>query len=185
VVAEKNRLRGREVVDRESYEGLRDDLTLFVSLNRARASTVEAFALKRTTLVSHNSMKKTERTPRTQQEAESEQAELLELHEIKELVELIAAKEFTEFELVRGRFKLRLRKGGAADPVVLVSPNIPGEAGETVPGAVRASEQAATPPATATRHRLHPRRTCMSSPRRSQAPSTGRQRQLPGIRKRR
>lgn len=95
-------------------------------------------------------MKKTERTSRTQQEVESEQAELLELHEIKELVELIAAKEFTEFELVRGRFKLRLRKGGAADPVILVSPNIPGEAGETALGVVRASEQAATPPATAT-----------------------------------
>jgi len=91
-------------------------------------------------------MKKTERTPKPLPEPELEQNELLELSEIKELVELIAAKEFTEFELVRGRFKLRLRKGGASDPIVLASPQNSGESAEATP-VVRTPETAAQPPA--------------------------------------
>ena len=85
-------------------------------------------------------MKKTERTSKPSPEAEIEPGELLELNEIKELVELIAAKEFTEFELVRGRFKLRLRKGGASEPVVIVSPQGAGEAVEGTPAVARAPE---------------------------------------------
>lgn len=92
-------------------------------------------------------MKKTERTPKPPPEPELEPNELLELSEIKELVELIAAREFTEFELVRGRFKLRLRKGGASEPIVLVSPQNSGEATEATPVVVRAPETAAQPPA--------------------------------------
>src|SRR5678815_4468246 len=85
-------------------------------------------------------MKKTERTPKPSPEPELEQNELLELNEIKELVELIAEKEFTEFELVRGRFKLRLRKGGVSDPIVLVNPQNSGEATEAAPVGVRPPE---------------------------------------------
>jgi acetyl-CoA carboxylase biotin carboxyl carrier protein len=40
-------------------------------------------------------------------------SELMSLAEIKELIELVAAKQFTEFELERGQFRLRLRHGGA------------------------------------------------------------------------
>lgn len=90
-------------------------------------------------------MKKTERAPKPSPEPEGEQNELLELSEIKELVELIAAREFTEFELVRGRFKLRLRKGGASDPIVLVNPQNSVEAAEATPVVVRAGETAPQP----------------------------------------
>lgn len=44
------------------------------------------------------------------QKAESED---LGLREIKELIELIAEKEFTDFELERGAFRLRLSRGSA------------------------------------------------------------------------
>ncbi len=37
--------------------------------------------------------------------------ELLGLDQIKELIELVAARDFNEFELERGRFRLRLRRG--------------------------------------------------------------------------
>ncbi len=44
--------------------------------------------------------------------------ELLDLDEIKELIELVAAKDFNEFELQRGRFRLRLMRGlRASEPV--------------------------------------------------------------------
>jgi len=38
----------------------------------------------------------------------------MNLQEIKELMELIAEKQFTEFELERGDFRLRLQRGGGA-----------------------------------------------------------------------
>ena len=71
-------------------------------------------------------MKKIERapkpSPKREGESEGETSELLDMDEIKELVELVAEKDITDFELVRGRFKLRLRRGNAgADPVLMTS----------------------------------------------------------------
>ncbi len=40
-------------------------------------------------------------------------AEKLSLTEIKELIELVSEKQFNEFELERGDFRLRLQRGGA------------------------------------------------------------------------
>lgn len=42
--------------------------------------------------------------------AENAGGELLNLGEIKELIELVADKQFSEFELERGNFRLRLKK---------------------------------------------------------------------------
>lgn len=56
----------------------------------------------------------------------------LSLSEIKALIELISDKQFNEFELERGNFRLRLSKGGAKTPVVHQEP-------------IRSFEQAATP----------------------------------------
>ena len=44
---------------------------------------------------------------------ESPAGEHLSLTEIKELIELVSEKQFNEFELERGEFRLRLQKGGA------------------------------------------------------------------------
>ena len=47
--------------------------------------------------------------------------------EIKELIELVAEKDFTEFELVRGRFKLRLGvEAPDPKPVLVVSQDTTG-----------------------------------------------------------
>lgn len=58
-------------------------------------------------------MKKTE--PKTKSATETRfsprAAELLGLDEIKELIELVAEKQFDEFELERGSFRLRLLRG--------------------------------------------------------------------------
>ncbi len=43
---------------------------------------------------------------------EVERSEHLSLGEIKELIELVAEKQFNEFELERGGFRLRLQRGG-------------------------------------------------------------------------
>lgn len=55
-------------------------------------------------------------------------SEHLNLGEIKQLIELIAEKQFSEFELQRGDFRLRLQRGklaaevqGGAGPAVLVT----------------------------------------------------------------
>jgi acetyl-CoA carboxylase biotin carboxyl carrier protein len=70
-------------------------------------------------------MKKTERRPKrapstetdaakaevTKQRITSNSAEDLSLSEIKQLIELISEKQFNEFELERGSFRLRLSKG--------------------------------------------------------------------------
>lgn len=53
----------------------------------------------------------------------SESSENLNLAEIKELIELVSEKQFSEFELERGSFRLRLQKGGAkasAEPAIHV-----------------------------------------------------------------
>jgi acetyl-CoA carboxylase biotin carboxyl carrier protein len=41
-------------------------------------------------------------------------SEILNLEQIKDLIELIAEKQFTDFELERGQFRMRLGRGGAA-----------------------------------------------------------------------
>ena len=58
-------------------------------------------------------MKKTER--KTKRPAANVDARVMNcgLDEIKELIELVAEKQFTEFELERGGFRLRLARGGA------------------------------------------------------------------------
>ncbi len=43
---------------------------------------------------------------------EGQSGETLSLTEIKELIELVSEKQFNEFELERGDFRLRLQKGG-------------------------------------------------------------------------
>jgi acetyl-CoA carboxylase biotin carboxyl carrier protein len=48
---------------------------------------------------------------------EVESSENLNLAEIKELIELVSEKQFSEFELERGTFRLRLLKGGAKTSV--------------------------------------------------------------------
>ncbi|MEP7270227.1 MAG: acetyl-CoA carboxylase biotin carboxyl carrier protein [Acidobacteriota bacterium] len=58
--------------------------------------------------------------------------ELLDLDQIKDLIELVAAKDFTEFELQRGRFRLRLLRGVRASDGHSASPSPnPGPAGAT------------------------------------------------------
>lgn len=49
-------------------------------------------------------------------------AENLNLTEIKELIELISEKQFNEFELERGDFRLRLQKGALVLPAVSPEP---------------------------------------------------------------
>ena len=73
-------------------------------------------------------MKKTERKTKASTnrisnsaEAGAEANEYLSLVEIKELIELIAEKQFSEFELERGSFRLRLQKG-AGKAIVEASP---------------------------------------------------------------
>ena len=55
----------------------------------------------------------------------SPEAEILNLDQIKELIELIAEKQFTDFELERGKFRMRLGRGGvgktADNPVQYVA----------------------------------------------------------------
>jgi len=74
--------------------------------------------------------------------AENEAGEYLSLTEIKELIELISEKQFSEFELERGGFRLRTRKGPGR-PVAESSPPapLPPPAGESKP-----VEFAASPP---------------------------------------
>ena len=62
---------------------------------------------------------------------ESQPGEKLSLVEIKELIELISEKQFNEFELERGDFRLRLQRGisrgqdPATAPVIVASAPVP------------------------------------------------------------
>jgi acetyl-CoA carboxylase biotin carboxyl carrier protein len=76
--------------------------------------------------------------------------ENLALAEVKELIELIAAKQFTEFELERGSFRLRLARGNTAKPAAeTVAPlaQAPAASAQKVEAAsiVNAAAPAATP----------------------------------------
>jgi acetyl-CoA carboxylase biotin carboxyl carrier protein len=55
-------------------------------------------------------VKKTERTSKPASRGSDVMGDL-SLDEIKELIELVSQKQFTEFELVRGDFRLRLQRG--------------------------------------------------------------------------
>src|SRR5262245_53147995 len=108
-------------------------------------------------------MKKTERRTKTttrenvnsseatasSKNADPGAAEYLSLTEIKELIELIAEKQFNEFELERGGFRLRLQKG-ASKIVVETSPQVAvAPAGESRPVAIAAAPTAQPQPAPA------------------------------------
>jgi acetyl-CoA carboxylase biotin carboxyl carrier protein len=92
-------------------------------------------------------MKKTERRPRAAAAAQGEAGESMSLDEIKELIELVAAKQFTEFELSRGDFRLRLQRGGAPRPAV--APAGAGVSADAV------TEEQGTPPTEAPDEALH------------------------------
>jgi acetyl-CoA carboxylase biotin carboxyl carrier protein len=68
-------------------------------------------------------------------DSENDMGEFLSLTEIKELIELVSEKQFNEFELARGDFRLRLRKGlgETAAPLNQRELDVPHPAGESVP----------------------------------------------------
>lgn len=68
------------------------------------------------------------------------------LTEIKELIEFVSKKEFNEFELERGGFRLRWRRGGGEQtaPSGRLPANVPQLAGENRP-----AESVSAPPAAA------------------------------------
>jgi acetyl-CoA carboxylase biotin carboxyl carrier protein len=78
-------------------------------------------------------------------------AQYLSLTEIKELIELIAEKQFNEFELERGGFRLRLQKGASKIVVETGLQAAATPAGESRPvgiaAATAAPPQPAPPPA--------------------------------------
>jgi acetyl-CoA carboxylase biotin carboxyl carrier protein len=85
--------------------------------------------------------------------SKNEMGEYPSLTEIKELIDFVSKKEFNEFELERGGFRLRWRKGGAEPaPAPLSRPpaNAPQPAGENRPvefiSAPAAAAQAAPAP---------------------------------------
>lgn len=105
-------------------------------------------------------MKKTEqkRSPAGEKPEEPAAGELLALEEIKELVELIAEKQFDEFELERGRFRIRIVRGGArhialeSNPAPVAAPKPAATASEEASSA--AVSTAATAPS-APEEKLH------------------------------
>jgi len=83
--------------------------------------------------------------------AENEADKYPSLTEIKELIEFVSKKEFNEFELERGRLRLRWRKGAPepASPSPLAPANAPQPAGENRPAEFASAPLAATQPAPA------------------------------------
>ena len=76
---------------------------------------------------------------------EEQVGEHLDLTEIKELIELISEKQFNEFELERGGFRLRLRRG--ASPMAEASPAIQAPVPATVVSSVVAETAVSAKPA--------------------------------------
>jgi acetyl-CoA carboxylase biotin carboxyl carrier protein len=74
-------------------------------------------------------------------------SELMSLQEIKELITLVADKQFTEFELERRDFRLRLRRGSAAQTPMEAVPPLASQMAP--PLVVRPVEAAAATPPTA------------------------------------
>ncbi len=87
--------------------------------------------------------------------------ENLSLSEIRELIELVAEKQFNEFEMERGGFRLRLQKGAAkaaaeaAQTVVLAAPAPVAAAAPIVAPAPAAPAAAPAPAAAAEEEKLH------------------------------
>jgi acetyl-CoA carboxylase biotin carboxyl carrier protein len=84
--------------------------------------------------------------------AKNEVGEHPSLTEIKELIEFVSKKEFNEFELERGDFRMRWRKGApepAAAPSSRPPANVPQPAVENRPVESVSAPAAATPPAAA------------------------------------
>ena len=100
--------------------------------------------MKKTT---RKSMPKAEAKPATKSAPPTRAAEPenLTLAEIRELINLIAEKQFTEFELERGTFRLRLGRGNTAKVVTEIVSRLPvsPESGTTV----NATEMPAAAPA--------------------------------------
>jgi len=90
-------------------------------------------------------------TSHSSPKAKTETGEHLSLTEIKELIELISEKQFNEFELERGGFRLRLQKG-LGKPAAEASQqvfHIPQAAGESKPVETVAAVPTTAPPAAA------------------------------------
>lgn len=92
----------------------------------------------------------------------AESADNLSLSDIKQLIDLIAEKQFNEFELVRGDFKLRLMKGVSRVPSVAVVAEAPQVVEQRVipapvaaPVAVPAPQEVAVPAPVAPEENLH------------------------------
>lgn len=86
--------------------------------------------------------------------------EHLNLGEIKELIELISEKQFNEFELERGDFRLRLQKGLAKETVVATVSSVAAEPARLIsspPPVVAAAETplAAAPAPAVEEEKLH------------------------------
>jgi acetyl-CoA carboxylase biotin carboxyl carrier protein len=81
--------------------------------------------------------------------AENEVGKYPSLTEIKDLIELVSKREFNEFELERGGFRLYLRKGAVepAPPSSQTSTNVPQTAGEHRPVEFVPAPSAAPQPA--------------------------------------
>jgi acetyl-CoA carboxylase biotin carboxyl carrier protein len=75
------------------------------------------------------------------------EAENLTLDEVRELINLIAEKQFTEFELERGKFRMRLGRGTATKSITEIVPHMfmPPEAAPT-PSVAEAPAPAAPTP---------------------------------------
>ncbi len=82
-----------------------------------------------------------------EKDSENDMGEFLSLTEIKEIIELVSEKQFNEFELERGDFRLRLRKGlGETNEREL---DVPHPAGDSVPVESGAAHAAAGQPTAA------------------------------------
>jgi acetyl-CoA carboxylase biotin carboxyl carrier protein len=77
------------------------------------------------------------------------EVEHLNLDEIRELIELISEKQFTEFELERGKFRMRLGRGGATRVVTETIHHVAAPT-DAAPAQVSASLPAPTAAAPAT-----------------------------------
>jgi len=83
--------------------------------------------------------------------AENDAGEYLSVSEIKELIELVSEKQFNEFELERGGFRLYLQRGGrkSAAESSRQALYVPPPAGETGPVEIVTTPPAAAQPAPA------------------------------------
>lgn len=89
--------------------------------------------------------------------AENEVGKFPSFTEIKELIEFVSKKEFNEFELERGGFRLRWRKGAPepAAPLNRQPANVPQPAGDNRPVDFVSATTAATHPPALPEEELH------------------------------